>query len=94
MFCIPLSHLIFAIHFHAFVFLVLIVRLLIYIVIESQLSPILLVFIPVYLFQGLTWVYSESFWLRLVKSFVLLLRYFLIFVCSQLVLIIITILLF
>ena len=38
-----LSHFIFAIHFHVFVFLVLIVRLLVYIITESRLSAVLLV---------------------------------------------------
>ena len=89
-----LSHLIFAIHFHAFVFLVLIVRLLIYIITESQLSAVLLVFIPVYLFQGLKRVYSESFFIRLIKSFVLSLSYFSILAFLLLVLVIITIMLF
>jgi len=56
-----LSHFIFALHFHAFVFLVLIARFLIYIITESQLSAVLLVFIPLYLFRGLKRVYSENF---------------------------------
>ncbi len=89
-----LSHLIFALHFHAFVFLVLIARLLIYIITESQLSAVLLVFIPLYLFQGLKRVYSEKFFMIFVKSFGLFLIYFSILLCSLLVLIIITIMLF
>ncbi len=89
-----LSHLIFSIHFHAFVFLVLIVRLLIYIVSDSKLSAVLLVLIPIYLFLSLKRVHSESLWMRLIKSFVLLLTYFLILAVSLTVLSIITILLF
>ena len=89
-----LSHLIFAIHFHVFVFLVLIVRLLIYIITESQLSAVLLVFIPLYLFQGLKRAYTENFFMRSIKSFGLFLIYFSILLCSLLVLIIITIMLF
>ncbi len=89
-----LSHLIFAVHFHAFVFLVFIVVLLIYITSELKLSSIFLVFIPIYLFQCLKRVYSESFWMRLIKSFVLSLINVLILACSLLVLSIITILLF
>ncbi len=57
-----LSHFIFALHFHTFVFLVLIARFLIYIITESQLSAVLLVFIPLYLFRGLKRVYSEIFY--------------------------------
>ncbi len=88
-----LSHLIFAIHFHAFVFLVFIVALLIYITSELKLSSIFLVFIPIYLFQCLKRVYSEGFWVRLIKSFVLVLIYVLILGSSLSVLAFIAVLL-
>ncbi|MFQ5674715.1 MAG: DUF3667 domain-containing protein [bacterium] len=56
------SHLIFAIHFHTFAFLLLFLVVLIFVVSNSGGGVPLIAGIPIYLFLGMRRVYEESWW--------------------------------
>jgi hypothetical protein len=57
---IYLHHLVFSLHFHAFIFLIMLMNLLLTNLIQSNLPAILLLFVPVYLFRGLRKVSQQS----------------------------------
>jgi len=55
-----LHHLVFSLHFHAFIFLIMLTNVIFTTLLQSNIPAILLLFVPVYLFIGMRKVFHQS----------------------------------
>lgn len=79
------EHLVFTFHFHAFLFSVLSIVILFENLFPTELKMVLLSYIPIYLFISMKKYYKQGFRKTLLKYFLLLMGYCLIFVLTTIV---------